>query len=381
MQLQQQCSSSSRLASLPNELLTEIMFYLDTDPPSTSGLHDAPSLQLTESATKPLKNLSCTSSQFYHLARPFLFSHLRFDIRDERDFLAFIQKSGLKRRVRSLVVTGKETVTGRRDTTWWQRVLREINPQRITIVASPLFIGDMTLTKVVGTHSWAFEIPLQILQLEQEPPVRGHRDSISSCPALQDKDDDDDSATTNILSARPWSKLAFNESSSLRAYNHYEYFLLRIPSIFDKWGTLVSDERVIADSLPDPLPSLNRLTSFHYTAVFPFYNHVKLVLDVLETMTELRSFSVQLAPGKSDSVIEDERRGSMDPRDPWMEIATGYSLIAHAVRDAGNRRNLVEFQACDYAVEPMQADLRAVVGTVLGGGGWVHDGCGVWRKK
>ncbi|KAL1877705.1 hypothetical protein Plec18167_004671 [Paecilomyces lecythidis] len=380
MQLQQQCSPSSQLASLPNELLAEILFYLDTEPPSTFGQHDAPSLQLTESAAKPLKNLACTSSQFYYLTRPTLFAHLRFDIRDERDFLTFVQKSGLRRYVRSLVVTGKETVDGRRDTTWWQRVLRVINPQRITIVASPLYIGDLTLTKIVGTHSWAFEIPFQILQLEQDLPVRSHRASISSCPALLEEDKNE-SSPTNIMSARQWTNLTFNESSSLRAYNHYEYFLLRIPSVFDKWGTLVSDERVLADSLPDPLPSLTHLTSFHYTAVFPFYNHVKLVLDVLETMTELRTFRVQLAPGKSDSVIEDERRGSMDPRDPWMEITTGYSLIAHAVRDAGSRRNLVEFQACDYAVEQLQADLRAVVGTVLGGGGWVHDDCGVWRKN
>lgn len=365
------------MESLPNELLAEILSYLDTVPPSIWKLHSAPGLQLTESATKSLKNLSCTSSQFYHLTRPLLFTHVRFDIRDERDFIAFIQKSGLQRRIQSIVVTGKETIIGRRDTTWWQRVLREVNPQRITIVASPLFIGDMAMTKVVGTHSWAFEIPFQILQLEQDLPVCGRRGSVASCPTLPDLEED----STNIFSARPWTKLAFNEASSLRAYNHYEYFLLRVPSIFDKWGTLVSDERIIADSLPDPLPSLNRLTSFQYTAVFPFYNHVKLVLDVIEIMTELRSFRVQLAPGKGNSVIEDEQRGSMDLHDPWMEITTGYSLIAHAVRDAGSKRNLVEFQACDYAIEALQADLRAVLGSVLVGGGWVHDECGGWTKK
>jgi hypothetical protein len=31
--------------------------------------------------------------------------------------------------------------------------------------------------------------------------------------------------------------MAFNESSSLKAYNHYEYFLSCVPSVLADWGT------------------------------------------------------------------------------------------------------------------------------------------------
>ncbi|KAL2222624.1 hypothetical protein M432DRAFT_11587 [Thermoascus aurantiacus ATCC 26904] len=357
---------SPRLESLPNELLGEIILNLSTDPPSTSRLHEPPSLGITESQTRDLKHLSYTSSRFHQLVRPLLFRHARFNLEDLDEFLSFIKQSGLSRHVKSIVVIGSDTDAGRRDAFWWHRVLSELDPLRITIVATPLLLGDLATTRVTEAHSWAFDIPLQILHLEQDISVH---DRFAVSPELTGRE--------SLFRARPWASFFFNESSFLRAYNHYEYFLLRVPSLFEKWGAMTS-ARLRTGDLPDPLPSLSRLTSFRYTAVFPFYNHVRLVLNAVEMMTNLRSLSVQLAPCRNDKILEEEQRGSMDPNDPWMEILTGYSLIAHSVMLLGQTGNLERFQACDYELDALQSDLAALAGDVLADSGWIHDGHGTW---
>lgn len=68
----------------------------------------------------------------------------------------------------------------------------------------------------------------------------------------------------------------------------------------------------------------------------------------------------------------------MDPNDPWMEILTGYSLIAHSVMLLGQTGNLERFQACDYELDALQSDLAALAGDVLADSGWIHDGHGTW---
>jgi hypothetical protein len=116
-------------------------------------------------------------------------------------------------------------------------------------------------------------------------------------------------------------------------------------------------------------------------AVFPFYNHVQLVLDAVEFMTNLRSLKIQLGPSYNNRVTEIEQRGSMDPSDPWMELATGYSLIAHAVRSLGIKSYLSKFIACDYEMEPVRAEIDVILGDILCDGPWTHDGHGTWTKR
>jgi hypothetical protein len=357
----------SLFESLPIELLDEIISYLSTSPPSLSKLHKPPCGNIAKSGTRDLKSLSRTSSRLLEVTRPRLFSHVCFDLRDIDEFLTFISALDLARYVNSAVVKGRQFPDDREDPFWWRRVLSCLDPQRITVIAAPSFIGKMMSTQIFEGHSWAFEITLQVLQLEQytrdfDPPSVSHLEQCSS-----------------LLEARTWSSLLFNESSSLRAYNHYEYFLFQVPSLFSKWGSLAC-----VKPRPQKLAlsnALNRLASFRYTAVFPFYNHVKLVLNAVEMMENLRSLSVQLAPCEGDKATEIEQRGSMDPSDPWMEIATGYSLIGHAVSDLGHRDSFVKFCACDYSFEPLRPEISATLCDILDGSEWVHDGQGTWTKR
>ncbi|GFF83189.1 hypothetical protein IFM61606_03431 [Aspergillus udagawae] len=356
-------ADTSPFESLPNELIDQILSNLATDPPSLSRFDQPPCVRIVKSATRDLKNLSRTSSRFLEVTRPRLFAHASFDISEGERFLQFIQKWDLCRNVKSILARGDTGSDPHDDPSWWRRILHHLDPLRITLLAPPPFIGATLGTKIMDGHNWAFQISLQELQLERTerqvaPPPVSH---VETCSGL--------------LAAREWSSLQFNESSSLKAYNHYEYFLFQVPSVFNKWGSLSQSH---AESVSLSL-SFNKLTAFHYAAVFPFYNHVKLVLDSVKLMTSLRSLSVRLAPCLNDKATELEQRGSMDPSDPWMELATGYTLVAHAVRDLGNRR-LVHFCACDYESDALRPELSTILADVLGDSEWAHDGHGNWVR-
>ncbi|KAL4897178.1 hypothetical protein BDV59DRAFT_169953 [Aspergillus ambiguus] len=353
---------------LPNELLDEIIINLSNPPPSISRLHQPPGTRIARCDCRDLKNLARTSSRLRQVVIPRLFAHVSFDLQDVDHFLDFVHTWGLGRYVTSIVVKGRHSPNNCEDPFWWRQVLSHLHPLHITVLAPPTFIGAMMGTQIVDDHSWAFQIPLQLVQLERSiedtHPI--------SNPSQLDR-------ASSLLQAGLWSSLLFNESSSLKAYNHYEYFLFQVPSLFSKWGQMASIKpRRERASLSH---SLANLTSFRYTAVFPFYNHVKIVLNVVELMTNLRSLSVQLAPCENDKATELEQRGSMDPSDPWMELATGYSLIAHAVRDLGVRGRLVAFNTRDYSFDALRTELSGILGDVLDNSGWVHDNSGTWSKK
>lgn len=357
-------TQTSPFESLPNELIDQILCNLATDPPSFSRFDQPPCVRIGKSATRDLKNVSRTSSRLLEVTRPRLFAHVCFDISEGESFLQFIQKWDLRRNVRSILARANTGTDPQDDPLWWRRVLHHLDPLRITLLAPPSFIGATLGTSIMDGHNWAFQISLQKLQLERTerqvaPPPVSH---IEACSGL--------------LAAREWSSLQFNEASSLKAYNHYEYFLFQVPSVFNRWGSLSPSHPERASlSL-----ALNKLTAFHYTAVFPFYNHVKLVLDTARLMTGLRSLSVRLAPCLNDKATELEQRGSMDPSDPWMELATGYTLVAHAVRDLGNSARLVHFCACDYESDALRPELSSILADVLGGSEWAHDGHGNWVR-
>ncbi|CAG7957495.1 unnamed protein product [Penicillium nalgiovense] len=357
---------ASPLELLPNELLDQIISYLSTEPPSFGQLHHAPSLQLTQSPTKDLKHLQLCSRRLFQLVRPQLFTHVRLNLFDEPDFYSFMVKSDLCPYVTSLVAIADQNPDGQVDPFWWRRVLRYLDPRRVLVIGPPVFIGNTLATPINDGHHWAFDMPLQILLLERECKPRNP----SQLPDLE--------TCTSLLASRPWTSMTFNESSSLKAYNHYEYFLSCVPSVLAEWGTNGIRGSTRTLQRPIDLPALLRdLTYFSYTAVFPFYNHSQLVLDAVVRMRRLQRLDVQLAPAKDNHITELEQRGSMDPNDPWMELSTSYSLVGYTVN---NLPCLKEFRCSDLHVEPMRQDLLAILDEAIGNGGWVHDGRGVWRR-
>lgn len=354
---------ASALERLPNELLDQIIFSLTTDAPSSARLHRPPTECITQSQTKNLKHLAQTSRHFLHLVRPRLFTHACLDLKDETEFQSFMARSGLARYVTSLVVATANASADPADQAWWRRVLGYLDPARVTVLAPPTFVGHALGSQIMDGHSWAFDIQLQMLRVERDCSLP----NTSQLPDLKHCD--------SLLLARPWTSMSFNESSSLKAYNHYEYFLSRVPSVLGEWGIQLAPQGLPPLELSN---MLRGLTSFSYTAVFPFYNHVKLVLDALVLMPRLHTLSMQLAPDKDNHVTEAEQRGSMDPNDPWMELATSYALIGFEV---DRHPSLEEFRSRDFHLEAIRPELTQILEDSLGNSGWVSAEQGVWTRE
>ncbi|KAI1973671.1 hypothetical protein LOZ53_005563 [Ophidiomyces ophidiicola] len=135
-------------------------------------------------------------------------------------------------------------------------------------------------------------------------------------------------------------------------------------------------------ALPYSQTAILRLTSFHYTSIFPFYNHTNLVLRMIRNMANLRHLSVQLAPSPGDLTRifnEDSNLGHMDPSDPWMELDTSYSLISHCVKYLGQEGKLEEFQTWDFELEALRDSILEKMDSRLRGR-WSHRGMGVWTR-
>lgn len=361
------------LLQLPNELLHHIITILAPEPPSLAQLYLTPNPHLVRSEQdKNLKHLALTSSQFLDLVRPILFSHACLELKDEPDFRTFLVRSNLNRYVTSLVAISPPTPVYPDDPSWWRRVLRYLDPDRITLLAPPVFIGETLNASVQGGFNWAFEIDLQILQLERDtcPP----RD-LSSLQNLE--------YCTNLLTARPWTSMTFNESSSLKAYHHYEYFLGRVPSFVGEWGFHLQPPAHSPDADPEPpaLPDLTTIletfVSFSYIAVFPFFNHMELILNTIAKMANLRQLTIQLAPDVNNHATELEQRGSLDPNDPWMELESAYSIIGWHI---DQHPSIVEFRSRDLHVEAVRDDLIRVLQDNMGTK-WTYDGSGTWRRN
>lgn len=364
--------AQTMLDRLPNEIIYLILAQLaSAPPPSYTQLNAPPSLDIASvsggASCSPLKNLVRVSSHYAELVRPLLFAHCRCYVSRIGDFLSLVARFKLQQRVTSVVVIALSSDDNPDDAkggddTWWCQLLRDINPLRVTLLAPPAVIGQAAATNIFGEHNWAFDVSFQTLCLEQ--------DATSTQPEPK--------SWPTLLHARHWKSICFNEASSLKAYNHYEYFRHRVPSIFEAWG---NSGRVLLKGtiLQSGLASI---THFRYTAVFPFNNHIATVLRAVRAlMPSLKSLSAQLAPDRNNRALENEQRGSMDPNDPWMELSTGFSLMAKVVRDLGEKGHPLErFQACDYDIEALRSNLSAVIGDELAPSQWVHDGHGTWTK-
>ncbi|KAJ5439695.1 uncharacterized protein N7458_010693 [Penicillium daleae] len=350
---------SSPLERLPNELLDQIISYLDIDPPSRARIHQEPNQDIAVSQNKSLKYLSQSSSRLATLLRPCLFAHARVVLHDKpSQFCSFVLKWDLARYIKSILILVSDNhlarlVTGR----WLTHLFEFIDPLWITIAAPPRIIGEALQSSIDERHGWAFAIDQQILQLQQN--------SYGNPTAHQSQPPE------NIFCTRPWTSLFFNEGSSLKAYNHYEYFLSQVPSVLGQWG----HDFILMQNSRDMSAHFEGIESLTYTAIFPFYNHVENVCIAMQLLPRLRVVTVQLAPDEKNHATELEQRGSMDPNDPWMELESSYSVIGFKIR---TQPSVEEFRTRDLHVEAIRPELTRILAEELRG--WTHDDQGVWRR-
>jgi hypothetical protein len=364
------------LLDLPNEILARIIGFLDTPSPSDLGLLEKPKSSLTpqefdegiqlmslsaaSDRQNALKNLTLTCRLIRSLTLPVLFKHAVFSPLRLGDFLEFLKTHKLTQQVASLVAH----LPGHYNhvhPAWWARLLNEVPATRLTVVAAP-----EVLTELAGIHSWtddawAFDMPFQVLRLDQSPGAARSRIDYDNLP--------------NFLTARPWEAMVYNEGSSLSAYTTYEFFLRKTPSLL----TALHFNHSAAGAA-----MFATLLSFDFVAIFPFYNHVDEVLKCIRQMSRLQRLMIKLCPEPGSTTFNDELEaagGALDIHDPWSECETSWMLIAHTVLFLTMEGELRELYMDDVRVDGVRASLESSLNERLQER-WRYpdDRPGVWLK-
>lgn len=181
----------------------------------------------------------------------------------------------------------------------------------------------------------------------------------------------------HLFTTRPWTHFSINESSSLKAYSQYEYFLRKTPSLLASLHH--SNPHIPFSTL------LHNLRHFSYTAIFPFYNHIETILHSVRAMCNLTHLTFKLCPEPESTVIDDELHaalGHIDVNDAWMELDTAYTLITHTViyLTALGEGKLEEFRVDDVKMEGIRENLEDVISQRLQEW-WIYAGRGAWKRK
>lgn len=360
-----------RLQNLPYELIDYILSFLDNCGPSLANYAARPSLNLTQSIPHPLKCLSLTCHTLRSLTIPRLFSFTCLDPATLSDFLSFIRSHDLNGRVFSVVailkVSDKDHLT---HPLWWARLLKTLpNVRWFSILAPPLELGSLMSISVPKAEVWAFNMPYHLLRLRRV-----------SSPSTSENDVGVYPTEPSLFTFSEWDHLTLNEGSSLKAYSLYEYFLRKTPSLLASLKTN-SEPSDLASQAASAL--FERLQSFTYIAIFPFYNHVDNVLKHVRRMTNLRTFVTQLSTRADVDAISDEHvdeTRKVDMNDCWMELTTAYDLILHTVLYLAQEGQLQRWEAKDVSsISGIKDELVCKMEGRLGTD-WIMESEGVWTR-
>ena len=203
------------------------------------------------------------------------------------------------------------------------RLLQKFRPEHLTVVfPSQLFpfLSSPTQREMVGQDdSWAFDMPLHVLRL--------------SYPRTQSR------PTEASIWEIPWSNIALNEGSSLKAYSTYEFYSKRNPSIFLDNGF---NENVISSTWSFTL------REFEYIAIFPLPSHIKLVLSRLESLHNLEVLTTRLAPHENSSILSNPIRvGTGQFKDMWLGFDENYALVVDFLLLMSKHHSLKVFKPLD----------------------------------
>lgn len=378
---------ASGFGNLPIETVQEIIGYLAIEEPtSVMNLQQEPSLCLLESDNKPLKNLTLTCRSLRNLVFPFLFQFLRFGfsaltpeatqgdnadacLKDLYTLSRFVSRYGLASVVRGLTIFFPvQTDLGDHYLHSFRHkllafALGEINPARLTLIASAAVLGKIAQIQVDERDIWAFGKKIHVLSLRQPQELAGPSRSSRRISAGRGPGD-------SLYDLRPWSGITVNEGSCLRAYGTYEYYHRRTPSIIRGNG------RFSAHYVPERRKVLAHVTNFEYVAIFPLPSHMFDLSHVLQCLPSLVSLSTQLTPASNASrdILEDkEALGKANISDLWMETTRAYENLAKVIAIWSGSVKIREWRSRDDRVE-----FDGIVGPILVG--WETREPLVWER-
>ena len=337
------------LQNLPPEVIHHIVTFLDAQPPSEHHLFSEPLLRNLNQSLQPLKALSLTNWKIRRVCMRLLLHHLRVDfVHALNECIALLAKYQVNRaRVKSAILCEDPTQQDGINTTQiWGTiadVLRRINPAIITIVFPPVTLSSLLILSDQLSDAWAFQIPLQTLRLEREELST---ECANHDPGLHLSYDG-----RHVFGIRPWTRLSYNEGSSVPAYSTYEYFHLKKPS----W---------IMQSSPSTLENwtsrgyLSHLTCFDYVSVFP-YQDMSALWSFCDQLRSLRLLRVQLTPCMEYSATggtrsSDIESGRADPKDLWMEFEKALTSLGTWLEEDCRLPRLERVELLDYANEALR---------------------------
>jgi hypothetical protein len=372
-------SSHLQLLDLPNELISHVFRCLDSPSPFLQASLHQPNPAAVRVSRSPLKQASLLSHRLRRLALPFLFHHVSVDPSHLKSFLSFVKTNDLGAHVAS-VVAYLPSPCSHYHPPWWFQLLSQLPGLTcISIIAPPHIFSEVTETNTRSRDTWAFNMPLQILQLRYHPSdVDSTEESSRQSGVMGD----------HLLLARPWSSILVNEGSSLKAYTTWEYWLRSTPSPIY--------------ALSDPYrftAFISNLRSFSLVSIFPIYGHVERALHLIKQMHHLRSLFVKLIPEPESTILSDEieeAKGHLDVNDPWTEFDTSLALTAAAclyLSDEKAENNdwdmprlgeLEELRVDDVKMTGVRDSIESIVGSGLQERldlGWTYEGDGCWRRS
>lgn len=365
------------LLDLPAELVLQILsFLIEIKPHSTRNLHAEPSEALLQSGYTPVKDLSLTCRHLRNLCLQTLFTNVKLTLTSAGlsastgRSISFFQDHDLVGGIESVLFyqVASDAINNEHEHVNMPRcnmesqilwVISRLNPSVVTIMLPPSCFQDLMPYDLRESDDWAFQIPYQVLHLTRPTNIP------PACVSVNDAQDN------SILNTRPWGHCTFNEGSSIRAYNTYEYFHKHGPSIFNP-----INEQKMLDAVWRVLPYL---TSLDYVAVFPFsVRHMQQFCHFLMVAApNLQYLRTRLSPTRENGVLDDKKAmGTCERTDLWRELELNYASLTNFLMQ-GYLDSLSYFTVLEYD----NPELRDAIHRVCDmGANWAHVGNGEWVK-
>jgi hypothetical protein len=180
-------STRASIELLPNELLSNILSFLESPKPSSSEsiLYDEPHFELTKSEHAPLKVASCVSKRWRRTTNTLLFKHAQFVVKEAmttrpilnkliHPFFKFVSDNQLRKCIQSFtfIVQNKKISNvsegehrSKGFSTFWHSLFKVIDPKELLIVAPAEALGALTSCHVYVEDAWSFDCPCHYLRL------------------------------------------------------------------------------------------------------------------------------------------------------------------------------------------------------------------------
>ena len=361
------------LQDLPNEILCQVFSQLDDGSPSMKVLRREPSVLMTSSENRSLKNLSLTSPFLRALTLSRLFRFSRVCLKslsfkktqsqgpssrplpssaDIEKFLAFVTSNTLASYIEGVVLytqhdlevqhqhqcedSASDSDANLRLAGFCRSIIAQLKYLGfITICAPPTTLARLVCCTILTQDAWAFDMPLHVLHLSR--PLDGAYPVSLPTPQAFD-----------LLRLLPWTHCTLNEGSSLKVYSTYDYYGKISPSILNQFPYIPEASA--------PIPLSRFIKTVDYIAIFPLLGYRSSIFGFLQQLPFLRKLGMQLAPHPDDHILDNQSR--VDTAllvDMWLEFNTGYSRVLRNVLNLSFKVSRIrEFTSYDYDIKGIQ---------------------------